>query len=93
MAVTFEDEQAVMNDVMQMLEANPDSQTPSAVPFPSDDTPAQRERLEVLVSTSKSKEAIGVQLTHGQVKRLTDKQVANYYKRYEAHVSNKTTYQ
>ena len=64
-------EQNPMNDVMQLLEASPDSSTPSAVPLvSSNDTPSQREKLAVLVSTGKSKEAIGVLLTHDQVKRL-----------------------
>ena len=71
---------------MQVLEASPDSSTPSA-----NDTPAQRERLAVLVSTGKSKEAIGVQLTHEHVKRLSDKDVEKYYERYKAYAGNKTT--
>ena len=59
--MTNADEQCTLNEVMQMLEASPDSSTPSAVPLvSSNDTPAQRERLAVLVSTGKSKEAIGV---------------------------------
>ena len=45
----------------------------------------------MLVSTGKSKEAIGVQLTHEQLKRLTDKEVEKYYKRYETFVGSKTT--
>jgi len=45
----------------------------------------------VLVSTSKAKEAIGVQLTHEQVKRLSDKEVEKYTKRYETYVGSKTT--
>ena len=49
-----------------------------------DQIPAQREKLAVLVSTGKSKKAIGVQLTHVQVKRLSDKDVQKYSKRYEA---------
>ena len=81
-----------MNDVMQLLEASPDSSTPSAVPLVSSiDTPSQREKLAALVSTGKSKEAIGVQLTHDQVKRLSEKDVEKYYKRYEAYADNKTT--
>ena len=85
-------EQDPMNDVMQLLEASPDSSTPSAVPLvSSNDTPSQREKLAVLVSTGKSKEAIGVQLTHDQVKRLSEKDVEKYYKRYEAYAGNKTT--
>ena len=53
--------------------------------------PAQREKLAVLVSTRKSKEAISVQLTHDQVKCLSDKDVQKYSKRYEAYIGNKTT--
>ena len=59
---------------MEMLEAQPVESTSanSLVPFANDDqTPAQREKLAILVSTGKSKEAIGVQLTHDQVVFLT----------------------
>jgi len=45
----------------------------------------------VLVSTGKAKEAIGVQLNHEQVKRLNDKEVEKYTKRYETYVGSKTT--
>ena len=45
----------------------------------------------MLVSTGKAKEAIGVQLTHEQVKRLSDKEVEKYTKRYETYVGSKTT--
>ena len=45
----------------------------------------------MLVSTGKAKEAIGVQLTHEQVKRLSDKDVEKYTKRYETYVGSKTT--
>ncbi|KAL9988587.1 hypothetical protein ACROYT_G003046 [Oculina patagonica] len=41
--------------------------------------------------SGKSKEAIGVQLTYDQVKRLTNKEVEKYFKRYEAYVGAKTT--
>ena len=37
------------------------------------------------------KKAIGAQLTHDQVKRLSEKDVEKYYKRYEAYAGNKTT--
>ena len=37
------------------------------------------------------KEAIGVNLTHDQVKRLDDKDVIKHYKRYETYVGAKTT--
>ena len=55
------------------------------------DIPALREQLAVLVSKGKAKETIGVQLTHEQVKRLSDKDVEKYTKCYEAHVGSKTT--
>ena len=58
---------------------------------PGPDIPALREQLAVLVSTGKAKEAIGVQLTHEQVKRLSDKDVEKYTKRYETYVGSKTT--
>ena len=51
----------------------------------------EREKLAIFVSTGKSKEAIGVQLTHDQVKRLSDKDIQKYSKRYEAYIGNKTT--
>ena len=38
-------------------------------------------QLVVLVSTGKVKEAIGVELLHKQVERLTDKKVEKYEKR------------
>ena len=55
------------------------------------DTPAQREKLAEPVSTGKCKEAIVFQLTHDQVKRLTEKDVEKYCKRYEAYAGSKTT--
>ena len=88
------EEKTAMNEVMQMLEAEP-VDTTSANPLVSltndDQIPAQREKLAILVSTGKSKEAIGVQLTHDQVRRLSDKNVQKYSKRYEAYIGNKTT--
>ena len=65
-------EENVMEEVMNLLEAKPAS-SPTAVPSP--DIPAHREQLAILVSTGKCKEAIGVNLTHDQVKRLDDKDV------------------
>ena len=75
-----------MAEVMPMLEAEP---TRSTAPGP--DIPAIREQLAVLVSTGKCKEAIGVNLTYDQVKRLEDKDVMKYSKRYETYVGAKTT--
>ncbi|KAL9951856.1 hypothetical protein ACROYT_G044595 [Oculina patagonica] len=78
--------------VMEMLEAEPES-TKSAMKatIQGPDIPALREQLAILVSTAKAKEAIGVQMTYEQVKRLTDKEVEKYFKRYEAYVGAKTT--
>ena len=81
-------EENVMEEVMNLLEAEPTS-SPTAVPGP--DIPAHREQLAILVSTGKCKEAIGVNLTHDQVKRLDDKDVIRHYKRYETYVGAKTT--
>ena len=94
MAHMTAEEEAAFNEAMQLLEAQPLESTSanSLVSFTNDDRiPAQREKLAVLVSTGKSKEAIGVQLTHDQVKRLSDKDVQKYSKRYEAYIGNKTT--
>ena len=91
MAHTTAEDEATLNEVMQLLEAQPLDTTSSTALFSlNDQIPAQREKLAVLVSTGKSKEAIGVQLTHDQVKRLSDKDVQKYSKRYEAYIGNKT---
>ena len=85
---------AVMNEVMQMLEATPDTGPPTGLTSlvtPVNDILAKREKLAILVSTGKAKEAIGVQLTHEQVKRLSDKDVEKYSKRQEAYIGSKTT--
>ena len=79
-------------DIMEFLEAEPtpESRLASLV-TPDNDIPAKREKLAVLVSTGKAKEAVGVQLTHDQVKRLSDKEVEKYHKRQEAYIGSKTT--
>ena len=61
------------------------------MPAAGPDISALREQLAVLVSTGKCKEAIGVNLTHEQVRRLEDKDVMRHYKRYEAYVGARTT--
>ena len=81
-------EQIDMKEVMNLVEAEPAS-SPSEVPGP--DIPAHREQLAILVSTGKCKEAIGVNLTHDEVKRLQDKDVIRHTKRYEAYIGAKTT--
>ena len=77
-------EENVMAEVMNLLEAEPAS-------LPAADILALREQLAILVSTGKCKEAIGVNLTHEQVRRLEDKDVMKHYKRYETYVGAKTT--
>ena len=74
------------------LEAEPSSGAASGVvQMAGPDIPALREQLAVLVSTGKAQEAIGVKLTHEQVKRLSDKDVEKYTKRYKTYVGSKTT--
>ena len=89
------EEEASFNEVMQLLEAEPVESTTTSTSLVSvtndNNIPAQREQLAVLVLTGKSKEAVSVQLTHDQVKRLSDKDVQKYSKRYEAYIGNKTT--
>ena len=94
MAHVTPEEETTLNEILQTLEAQPVESTTSTslVSVTNDNNiPAQREKLAILVSTRKSKEAIGVQLTHDQVKRLSDKDVQKYSKRYEAYIGNKTT--
>ena len=70
------------------MEAEPAS-SPAVTPSP--DIPALHEQLAILVSTGKCKEAISVNLTHDQVKRLEDKDIMKHYKRYETYSGTKTT--
>ena len=81
-----EENDATMAEVMKLLEAEP---APAALPAAN--IPDLREQLAVLVSTGKCKEAIGVNLTHEQVRRLEEKDVLKHYKRYETYVGAKTT--
>ena len=60
-------EENLMAEVMNLLEAEP---APAALP--AIDIPSLREQLAILVSTGKCKEAIGVNLTHEQVRRLDE---------------------
>ena len=86
---------AAMNAMMQLLEAEPGTAPPTGltdlVTPGGSDIPAKREQLAILVSTGKAKEVIGVQLTHEQVKRLTDRDVKKFSKRQEAYIGSKTT--
>ena len=89
------EEEQVFTEVMSLLEAEPSSGPAGGVvadlTTPGPDIPALCEQLAVLVSTGKAKDASGVQLTHEQVKRLSDKDVEKYTKRYETYVGAKTT--
>ena len=81
-----------MNLLQTELEAEPSSGAAGGVvQTAGPDIPALREQLAVLVSRGKAKETIGVQLTHEQVKRLSDKDVERYAKRYQTYVGSKTT--
>ena len=84
-------EQAALT-ILEFLEVEPTPESGlTSLVTPGNDIPAKREKLAVLVSTGKAKEAIGVQLTHDQVKRLSDKDVEKYNKRQEAYIGSKTT--
>ena len=80
-------------EILEFLEVEPTPESAglASLVTPGNDIPAKREELAVLVSTGKAKEAVGVQLTHDQVKRLSDKEVEKYHKRQEAYISSKTT--
>jgi len=88
------EESVVTRDVSKLVEAELEAELSSgpaggiAPTAPGPDIRALREQLAVLVSTGKAKEAIGVQLAHEQVKRLSDKDVEKCTKRY---VGSKTT--
>ena len=77
-----------MLEIMDLIEIEPTNAPSAASPI---NIPALREELAILVSTGKCKEAIGVSLLQDQVKRLDDKDVLKYYKRYEAYVGSNTT--
>ena len=79
-------------DMLEFMEVEPTPESGLASLIkPGNDIPAKREELAVLVSTGKAKEAVGVQLTHDQVKRLSDKEVEKCHKRQEAYIGSKTT--
>ena len=72
------EEAEAIADVMNILEAEPSSETD------------HREQLAVLVASGKAKEMTGVDLTQDQVKRLNEKDVERYFRRYETSLSSKT---
>ena len=86
MNIMAEENDPVLAKVMNLLEAEP-----ASLPAAGPEIPALREQLAILVSTGKCKEAIGVNLTHDQVKRLGDKEVMRHNKRCETYIGVKTT--
>ena len=77
----------VIDEVMALLVNEPIN----APVIAAANIPALREQLAVLVSTGRCKEAIGTNMSQEQVKRLDEKEVVKYYKRYETYVGSKTT--
>ena len=71
-------EAEAIKDVMGILETEPSSESD------------HREQLAILVASGNCKEMIGVQLTQEQIKRLSEKDVETFFKRYEASLSSKT---
>ena len=86
MNIMAEENDAVMAEVMNLLEAEP-----ASLPAAGPDIPALCEQLAILVSTGKCKEAIGVNLTHEQVRRLEDKDAMKHYKSDKTYIGTKTT--
>ena len=82
-------EENVMAEVMNLLEAEPAADLPADLTTAGPDILAIREQLAILVSTGKCKEAIGVNLTQER-RRLDDKDVMKYCKRYESYVGART---
>ena len=78
----------VLSEVMNLLEVESTNAPPAVLPI---DIPALREELATLVCTGKCKETIGVSFSQDEVKRLSDKEVQKYHKRYEAYVGSNTT--
>jgi len=78
----------IMEEVKALLEAEPIN---APIISPTVNIPALREQLAVLVSTGRCKEAIGANLTQEQARRLDEKDVIKYNKRYETYVGSKTT--
>ena len=90
------EENAVLAEAINLLQAELETEPSSGaagglVQTAGPDIPALHEQLAVLVSTGKAQEAIGVKLTHEQVKHLSDKDVEKYTKRYETYAGSKTT--
>ena len=79
---------AMLTDVMNLLETEATNAPPAVL---SIDIPALREELANLVCTGKCKEAIRVSFSQDEVKRLNDKDVLKYHKRYETYVGSNTT--
>lgn len=79
-------EQEELNEIMQMiLFLNHSRQLETlAVSLPANNVSEQRKKLAVFVSPGKTREVLGVQLSHEQVKRPSEKEVEKFYKRYEA---------
>ena len=84
---------AVMDEVMYLLEAEPSRAPASLITtvMPGPDIPPLRGQLSILVFTGDAKEATGTQLTQEQVKSLSDKDIEKYTKSYETYVGAKTT--
>ena len=62
-------EQKALNEVTQMLEATRDSSKDFPVLLPANNLSEQREKLAVLVSTGKSNEALGIQVSFEHTSR------------------------
>jgi len=75
-------------EIINLLDSEP---MKAPVIAPTANIPALREELAVLVSTGRCKEAIGKSMSQEDVRRLDEKEVIKFHKRYETYIGSKTT--
>ena len=80
-----------IDPAMEMIDLLDNEPINASFIAPTANIPALREQLAVLVSTGRCKEAIGKSMTQEEVRRLDEKEVIKYYKRYETYIGSKTT--
>ena len=78
-----------MADIDELLEP---SGAPTVDPSPpSSDVPEKREALAILASLGETKDFIGVEMSLGDITKLSTKDVQKYFNRYQAAMSSRVT--
>ena len=78
-----------MADIDELLEP---SDAPTVDPSPpSSDVPEKREALAILASLGETKDFIGVEMSLGDITKLSTKDVQKYFNRYQAAMSSRVT--